>query len=67
MAVTLPLAKMTIEEKIQAMEMLWDDLCVDPSRIPSPEWHEEVLKEREETNIKYIDWETAKGQLKKDL
>ena len=27
MASTLPLDKMSVEEKLQAMESLWDDLC----------------------------------------
>ena len=27
MANTIPLDKMSVEEKIQAMESLWDDLC----------------------------------------
>jgi len=67
MAISLPLTKMTVEEKIQAMESLWEDLCKSPSSITSPAWHENVLKEREESDVQYIDWETAKGQLKKDL
>jgi hypothetical protein len=43
----LPLEKMTTEEKLAAMEKLWDDLCQSPESISSPPWHEEVLLERE--------------------
>ncbi len=38
---------MTVSEKLAAIELLWDDLCRSPENIPSPEWHEEILKERE--------------------
>ena len=32
MASTFPLEKMSIEEKLRAMELLWDDLC-NPERV----------------------------------
>ena len=48
MEITLPLEKMSIEEKIRTMETIWDDLCRKADSIPSPSWHEEVLTEREE-------------------
>ncbi len=30
----LPLDKMTIEDKLAAMEQLWDDLCRNPESVP---------------------------------
>jgi len=71
MAITLPLGKMSIEEKIQAMESIWEDLCKKADNVPSPAWHEKVLNEREE-NLKlgkdeFIDWETAKRNIKNDI
>jgi hypothetical protein len=44
----LPLDKMTVAEKLEAMEQLWDDLCRAPEEVPSPAWHAEVLAEREQ-------------------
>jgi hypothetical protein len=38
--------EMSILERIQAMEMLWDSLCQDEEEIQPPSWHEEVLEER---------------------
>jgi hypothetical protein len=43
----LPLDQMTVEEKLQLMEILWEDLSRNPESIPSPAWHGEVLAERE--------------------
>lgn len=48
MKISLPLEKMSIEEKIQTMETIWDNLCRKADSILSPSWHEEVFNEREE-------------------
>jgi hypothetical protein len=40
--------EMTTEEKLKAMEMLWDDICRSAPGFSSPLWHEDVLKEREQ-------------------
>ena len=47
MELVLPLNEMTVAEKLQAMELLWDDLSRNPEDIPSPAWHEEVLADRQ--------------------
>lgn len=44
---SLPLDQMTTEDKLRAMEELWLDLCDVPERVPSPEWHGEVLAARQ--------------------
>jgi hypothetical protein len=43
----LPLDEMTMEEKLQTMELLWDSLCRDKEPLVSPAWHGEVLAARE--------------------
>jgi hypothetical protein len=68
MEATLPLDKMTVAEKLRAMEMLWADLSRDAAQFESPAWHGDVLHNREE-KIKsgkesFMDWETAKKQLR---
>ncbi len=47
MIATLPLKKMSIQDKISAMESIWEDLCQNAGDIASPEWHKDILKERE--------------------
>ena len=37
--------KLTVTERLQAMELLWGALSTD--EYESPAWHEDVLKERE--------------------
>jgi hypothetical protein len=43
----LPLENMTTADKLAAMEELWEDLSRDPKAVPSPDWHQDVLKARE--------------------
>lgn len=63
-----PLDKMSRAEKIMAMEALWQDLSRDEDALPSPEWHEEALKETERRlsagQEEFVDWEEAKKKLR---
>ncbi len=63
----LKLSKMTTEEKLRTMELLWDDICRGVPDFSSPPWHEEILKEREERvkegKEKFIDWDQAKKDI----
>ncbi len=47
MSTTLELDRMTLEEKLQAMEALWADLSRNPENMPVPDWHKEILDGRE--------------------
>ncbi len=38
--------QMSLEEQLQAMELLWASLSRTPSAVPSPDWHGDVLAER---------------------
>jgi len=68
MPVSLPLSEMTREEKLQAMEALWNDLSRDPETLESPAWHEDVLRERDEQvaagEAEFVDWEEAKADIR---
>lgn len=71
MSSSLPLEKMSVEEKIQAMESIWDDLCDRADSLASPAWHGGVLADRESAlqggDDETIDWETAKQNINKQL
>ena len=65
----LPLEEMSVEEKLQTMEALWQSLSADPAGIESPPWHEEELVERERKvesgETKFVDWEKAKADIRR--
>lgn len=64
---TLPLEKMTVQEKLQVMEEIWSDLCCNQNRIPVPQWHKDILDKREklvkEGKATFVDWESAKKRI----
>lgn len=61
------LQNMTTEEKLFALEQIWDDICRKPKDIPSPAWHGSILGEREkgieEGRLRFHDWEEAKQKI----
>lgn len=68
---TIQIEKLTVAEKIQVMESLWDSLCEHAENISSPSWHSEVLQQREEMldnqTDAFIDWEDAKKDTRNQL
>ena len=38
--------KMSLDERLQTMELLWASLACTPDAVPSPAWHGEVLAAR---------------------
>ena len=68
---TLPLSEMSLAEKLQAMEALWDDLSRNPDALESPAWHEEVLRERQQQiasgEAVFLDWEHTKADIRRRI
>lgn len=67
--ISTELSKLSTEQKLQMMESLWESLCDRPSAsILSPDWHGNVLAEREQAlqnhTDEFEDWETAKAALR---
>jgi len=38
--------KMTIQERLTTMELIWDSPCHEETNPESPSWHETILTER---------------------
>jgi hypothetical protein len=38
--------QMSLEEQLQAMELIWASLSRTPNAVPSPDWHGDILAER---------------------
>ena len=70
-ASTLPIESMSVAEKLLLMERLWADLSRRPADIPTPEWHGDVLAEREaavrDGRTSFVDWADAKQRLRERL
>lgn len=65
---TLEIKKMSIIERLQTMEALWDALIDEESEIESPEWHGDILEERkrkiEEGNAEFLSLEKLRASRK---
>ncbi|MFO7607299.1 MAG: addiction module protein [Desulfurivibrionaceae bacterium] len=68
MNIASQIGKMTLADKLQAMELLWEGLCRIPEQVPSPEWHQSVLDEREkgvaQGTSEFLDWQEAKEKIR---
>ena len=68
-AVTLPIERMSREDKLRAMEALWADLSRDEAEADSPGWHGAVLRETEqlvrEGKAKFSDWPSARRRIRR--
>ncbi|OGS80354.1 MAG: hypothetical protein A2Z94_05240 [Gallionellales bacterium GWA2_55_18] len=64
----LNIENLTRTEKLQMMEVLWDDLARDSVTLPSPEWHAQALKDAEraiaENQAHFVSWDAAKKTLR---
>ena len=60
----IQIEQLTVSEKIQFMESLWDSLCKDSKNITTPVWHGAVLDDRvsalSNQTDQFVDWEEAK-------
>jgi hypothetical protein len=69
MAITLPMKRMSREDKLRAMEELWADLSQDERQIDSPGWHAVALRETEqlvrEGKAQFSDWPSARQRIRR--
>jgi hypothetical protein len=66
--VTEAIENMSWDEKLRAMEELWESLSREEARLDSPSWHKEALLK---TVVRHnagkelqIDWDAAKRELR---
>jgi hypothetical protein len=72
MTVTLPLAEMTNAEKLELIQVIWDDLdkaALD--ELPSPDWQREMLEDIDRKldsgEMKLRDWDNVKKELLSEI
>jgi len=60
---------LSVEQKLQVMEAIWQDLSGEEEAVQSPSWHGEALLETEERHKvgkeDIIEWRDAKKELRK--
>lgn len=67
-ALNLPIDSLFLTEKLLLMERLWENLSRRPTDVPVPDWHGDILSERQaavrEGKTSPVDWESAKQRLR---
>ena len=62
----IDISAMSTKEKLQTMELLWDDLCHDQA-VSVPDWHLDVLEQRDKEikngKASYTSWDKAKASI----
>jgi putative addiction module component (TIGR02574 family) len=59
--------QLPFHEKIAIVEAIWEDLSAEESAVEVPQWHQELLDERErllsDGKAHFLDWDEAKKQM----
>ena len=61
---------MPFEEKLRLLEAVWAELSLEPDRIEVPQWHKDILDERDQAvqaGGKILEWEEAKKQIERTI
>lgn len=65
--ISIPIHKMTLQEKLQAVDLLWSSISAETSEEVSPSWHADELEQRllqsSAGGSMFEDWEAVKQEL----
>ena len=69
MSSEISLDGLSVAEKVRLLERVWSDLCRRTADVNSPDWHREVLEERQRRLLSgeasVSSWRDAKARLMK--
>jgi Putative addiction module component len=67
--VVLPLERMSVAEKLEVIDAIWQALIKREGSIPVPDWHKQILESRRRAylrgDIGYTSWEDAKDEIRR--
>ena len=59
--------RLPLPEKLALLEAVWTELASDPAAVEVPQWHKDILDERQQLlehgSSQVLDWELAKEQM----
>jgi len=63
--------QLPLPEKLALLEAVWAELTADPDTVEIPQWHKDILDERQrlmdQGSSQVLDWELAKEQINRML
>jgi putative addiction module component (TIGR02574 family) len=61
------ITSLSFSQKLQLMEALWEQLRLDPDKVPVPGWHKDLLDARrkavDENQEEILEWDEVKHSL----
>lgn len=62
---------LSVEEQIDYLQSLWDRIAASPERVPVPEWHQRIIRERLEAYhanpTAGLPWEEVRTDIERKL
>lgn len=59
--------QMSFPEKVALLETVWSEIAADPGQVEVPQWHKDILDERDialnEGRATLLEWDEAKRQI----
>jgi putative addiction module component (TIGR02574 family) len=59
--------QLSFPEKVALLETVWAEIATDPSQVEVPQWHKDILDQRDldlrEGQAVALEWEGAKKQI----
>ena len=69
--IELHLSQLSITQKLDLLEAIWDDLAHHDQALDSPDWHREILEDRdaamESGKARTSSWEEAKKRIQRTI
>ena len=63
--------RLPLPEKLALLEAVWSELASDPDTVEVPDWHKDILDERQrlldQGSAQVLDWELAKEQINRTV
>ncbi|THB68023.1 MAG: acyl-protein synthetase [Gammaproteobacteria bacterium] len=67
----ISISDLSLSQKLDLMESIWNDLSTNETSLKSPDWHKEILDERNSAHkqgkLKASNWSDAKKRIKRNL
>jgi putative addiction module component (TIGR02574 family) len=64
-----PLFQLSVPQKLELVEELWDSIAASPADLPVPDWQKEELERRKAAYLKdpqsAVPWEEAKERIRR--
>ncbi len=62
---------LTIDQKLEYVQSLWNRIAEDEGKVPVPNWHKQIIQERlialETKPEDVYDWEEVRSEIKREI